>query len=149
MRSRDGVAGIPEAAISNLHIPAEVAEELRALSHRPAKDAIQRALEEQWLLVAIPLESSEISIPLDKGEKAAISLAMEMTADAILVDERPGRAAARMLGLRTAGVLGELLHAKLAGWLPMLRPEIARLRLEARFFIDAEIESFILSKAGE
>jgi predicted nucleic acid-binding protein len=86
---------------------------------------------------------------LDKGEKAAISLAMEMTADVILIDERPGRAAARMLGLRTAGVPGELLHAKLAGWLPMLRPEIARLRLEARFFIDAEIESFILSKAGE
>jgi predicted nucleic acid-binding protein len=66
----------------------------------------------------------------------------------ILIDERPGRAAARTLGLRTAGNLGELLHAKLAGWLPMLRPEMMRLRLEARF-IDSEIDSFILSKAGE
>jgi predicted nucleic acid-binding protein len=65
-----------------VHIPPEVAEGLQALSHRRAKDAIQRALDEQWLLVAIPLESIDISIPLDKGEKAAISLAVEMKAEA-------------------------------------------------------------------
>ncbi len=48
-----------------------------------------------------------------------------------------------------AGLLGELLHAKYQGWFPSLREEIARLRTQAGFFIGAEIETFILSQAGE
>jgi predicted nucleic acid-binding protein len=45
--------------------------------------------------------------------------------------------------------LGELLHARLQGWIPNLRDEIARLRLHAGFFVDAEIEAFITSQVGE
>ena len=48
-----------------------------------------------------------------------------------------------------AGALGELLHARQTGLLPNLRSEIQRLRTEARFFVDAEIERFILSQVGE
>jgi len=51
--------------------------------------------------------------------------------------------------LAVGGVLGELLHARQAGLLPDLRSEINRLRFEAGFFVDAEIERFILSQAGE
>ena len=48
-----------------------------------------------------------------------------------------------------AGALGELLHARQTGLLPELRSEIQRLRTEAGFFVDAEIEPFILSQVGE
>jgi predicted nucleic acid-binding protein len=51
--------------------------------------------------------------------------------------------------LTVAGALGELLHAWQTGLLPNLRSEFNRLRAEARFFVDAEIESFILSQVGE
>lgn len=46
-------------------------------------------------------------------------------------------------------MLGELLHARQRGRIPTLRDEITRLRQEAGFFVDAEIEKFILSQAGE
>jgi hypothetical protein len=36
-----------------------------------------------------------------------------------------------------------------AGVIPNLRGEIKRLRSEAGFFVDAEIEQFILSQVGE
>lgn len=48
-----------------------------------------------------------------------------------------------------AGVLGELVHAKLGGWVPNVRDEIRRLRLDAGFFVDGTMEKFILSQVGE
>jgi hypothetical protein len=45
-------------------------------------------------------------------------------------------------------VLGELIHAKLAGWIPNVRDEIRRPRLEAGFFVDVTVEKFILSQVG-
>jgi predicted nucleic acid-binding protein len=50
---------------------------------------------------------------------------------------------------RRYGALGELLHARQTGILPNLRSEIKRLRPEAGFFVDTEIERFILSQVGE
>lgn len=52
---------------------------------------------------------------LDPGEIAALALALEIHADAILVDERRGHEVARQLGLRTIGVLGILLKARTSG----------------------------------
>jgi len=43
----------------------------------------------------------------------------------------------------------ELIHAKLAGWIPNVRDEIRRLRSEAGFFVDATVENFILSPVNE
>jgi predicted nucleic acid-binding protein len=67
----------------------------------------------------------------------------------LLLDEKRGREAARQCGLVVAGVLGELIHARLAGWIPNVRDEIQRLRSEAGFFVDGTIEKFILSQVGE
>jgi predicted nucleic acid-binding protein len=65
------------------------------------------------------------------------------------MDEKRGRTAARAVGLTVAGVLGELLHAKLQGKLRTMKPELEKLSKEAGFFIDPAIEQFILSQAGE
>jgi predicted nucleic acid-binding protein len=65
------------------------------------------------------------------------------------MDERRGREAARRCGLLVAGVLGEMIHAKLAGWIPNVADEIQRLRHEAGFFVDITVEKFILSQVGE
>ena len=67
----------------------------------------------------------------------------------LLIDERRGRISARDRHLKVAVVLGELLHAKFSGQLPSVREEMRKLRSEARFFIRADIENFILSQAGE
>ena len=51
--------------------------------------------------------------------------------------------------MAVGGVLGELLYARQTGRLPNLRSVINRLRSEAGFFVDAEIERFILSQVGD
>ena len=93
--------------------------------------------------------SPQLPFPLDPGETAAIALACQLKPGVLLMDEKRGREAARRCGLVVAGVLGELIHAKLAGWIPNVRDEIQRLRLEAGFFVDVPVEKFILSQVGE
>lgn len=48
------------------------------------------------------------SLNVDEGEKEAISLAREVKAIAILMDDRKGRAEAVRCGLRVAGTIGLL-----------------------------------------
>lgn len=64
----------------------------------------------QWMAVRAP--SSIERIPkLDPGEQAAISLAMEIHADLILLDDADGRKAASQRGLSVIGLLGILERA--------------------------------------
>jgi predicted nucleic acid-binding protein len=133
-----------------VRIPSAVAAELSALSHPAAKARITAALAEGWLVAEkAPSSSPQLPFPLDAGETEAIGLALAIQADVLLMDERRGREAARRHGLAVAGVLGELLHARQTGILPNLRSEVNRLRAEAGFFVDAEIERFILSQVGD
>jgi hypothetical protein len=133
-----------------VRIPPAVADELSRLSHPAGKLRIQAALAAGWLQVdSSTAATGPLLFPLGAGEAAAISLAMAVKADVLLIDEKRGRAAARHVGLTVAGVLGELLYAKLAGEVVSLRPEIARLRTDAGFFIDSTIERFVLTQAGE
>lgn len=134
-----------------VRIPPAVAAELSGLSHFAAKMLVDAALAERWLIIENINESSlaGLNLLLDPGETEAIALSRQSNADLLLMDEKRGREAARRLGLVVAGALGELLHARLVGWIPAVRPEIARLRQDARFFVDPTIEQFILSQVGE
>jgi predicted nucleic acid-binding protein len=67
----------------------------------------------------------------------------------VLLDERDGRSAAERAGLRVSGVLGVLLHAKLNGQIPAVKPEIDALRSRARFFVSSDVERKVLDLAGE
>lgn len=132
-----------------VQIPPAVATELAALSHLEGSRRIAVAMVEGWLQVAPPPVILPLSFPLDPGETEAIALARQVKAEVLLMDEKKGRQAARQCGLVVAGVLGELVHAKHAGWIPSVREEIQRLRREAGFFIDGAVERFILSQVGE
>ena len=76
--------------------------------------------------------SSQLSVQLlqqvlDRGESEAITLAIDLQADRILLDERDGRKVAKSLGLKATGVLGILLRAqkelvKIAGF--RISPEL-------------------------
>lgn len=133
-------------------IPPAVHGELAALSHPAAKARIEAALREGWLKVE-PLPAGAASLPLphelDPGETDAIRLCRHLPADKLILDDTLGRAAARSLGLKFTGLLGELVFAKLAGRIRTVKVEIERLRTEARFFVSAEVEAVILAQAGE
>jgi predicted nucleic acid-binding protein len=63
-----------------------------------------------WLSVDARSLSARSPV-LDPGEADAISLALALRADAILIDEHRGRNEARRLGLRPLGVVGVLEQA--------------------------------------
>jgi len=136
-----------QSRYSVVHIPSAVVDELSALKHPPATRLIQSAI-----AAVERVENTSfrpLPFPLDPGETAAIVLACQLKADVLLLDEKRGREAALLCGAVVVGVLGELIHAKLAGWIPNVRDEIRRLRSEVDFFVDATVEEFILPQVGE
>ena len=86
---------------------------------------------------------------LDGGEIAALSLALELSADLVLMDEAEGRATATALMLTTMGLLGVLLQARRRSLISSLAPLLDRLELEARFWMAPSLRGSILRAAGE
>jgi predicted nucleic acid-binding protein len=133
-------------------IPMAVRNELEQLSHGDAVQAIQRGLGEEWIKTQEVKNESIVRLlqtTLDRGEAEAIALALEISADLVLLDERDGRRVAERAGLRVSGVLGVLLRAKTDAQIPAIRPEIDALRARARFFVSSEVERKVLDLAGE
>ncbi len=79
-----------------------------------------------WLEVRAPA-SIDPHVKLGPGETEAISLALELKADAVLIDERKGLMVARQFGLFATGTLGVLEMAAEKG-LIVLSGAIAALR---------------------
>jgi predicted nucleic acid-binding protein len=77
-----------------------------------------------WLRVEQPPEVLRFSGPLGPGEREAISLALHLDADFLVIDDRPGRHAATRRGLAVTGTLGLLVRARQRGLIPAVRPEM-------------------------
>jgi hypothetical protein len=105
-----------------------------------------------WILVIEPTSIPSAiasNTELDPGEVAALALAIEKRADAILLDEMAGRRAAQALGLRSVGILGVLLQAKTAGLIANVRTDLEALRKSANFWISDALANEVLRLAGE
>jgi hypothetical protein len=137
---------------TSLWIPDAVAEELSAHPDPVAYAAIQTAIREGWMKTAPPQNPILLGIllpSLHKGEAEAITLAVDLKADTVIIDEQEGRRLATQAGLSVTGVLGILLRAKVAGQIPAVKPEIRALRDKAHFFIAPPLEARVLSLVGE
>jgi predicted nucleic acid-binding protein len=82
-------------------------------------------------------------------ERSPHSLALEMGADLVLMDETEGRAVATSLQLATMGLLGVLLQARQLGLIPAVAPLLESLQQEARFWIAPSLREAVLRAAGE
>lgn len=90
-----------------------------------------------------------LSSSLGPGESEAISLALEVGAQWLILDDRPARRLAQSLGLPVVGTLGVLLAAKRRGLLlDALRPQLDGL-IKSGFFIAPDLQEQILDDAGE
>jgi predicted nucleic acid-binding protein len=106
--------------------PAVMAE----LAREQTPDIVRQRLSDrpEWLIVQAPAEPVAVRRSgLGPGEAAAIALALEQSADALLMDDRDARREARDHGLTVLGTLRVLADAAEHGFAD-LRTALDRLR---------------------
>jgi uncharacterized protein len=116
-----------------------------------AREVVPRLPLPSWIherVLQQPIAGEILRASLGPGESEAISLALEIHADRLIVDERAGRRVAEGLGLRVAGVLGLLVLSKQRGLIPAVQPHVEAL-LQVGFRADPILVERILRRAGE
>jgi uncharacterized protein len=105
-----------------------------------------------WIRVRPILDRSKVSEfrqDVDFGEAEAIALALELSADRLLIDDAAGRAIALREGLQITGVLGILLIAKKQGLIDRVQSLLDELRNQAGFWVSDDLYRRVLNQAKE
>ena len=129
-----GVVHILPSIFGQIIIPPAVHAELGARKS-PSVVRAWAAQPPPWVKIQRPLNNWTIN--LDPGESEAITLAEEIEADFVLVDEVKGRLAAMRKRLRVMGTIGVLETAHLKGHLHF--DKIVEQLLQTNFRIDVQL----------
>lgn len=98
--------------------------------------------------LAQPMASEILRASLGAGESETLALGLEVEAGLLILDERPARRLALVLGLPVVGTAGVLLAAKRASLIPEVRPLLDTL-IEKGFRISAGLRDRVLADAAE
>jgi predicted nucleic acid-binding protein len=90
-----------------------------------------------------------ISQNIDPGEAEAICLALDLKADAILLDDRKGKREAESRGLSCLALPAILLEAKRQGLILSLREALDLLDERGSYRLKAHVMEALLREAGE
>lgn len=101
-----------------IHAPPAVMAELQHARTPPAVKAWAQQ-PPPWLRITAPTKPRRSPPLLDPGEEAALDLAEELRAAAVLIDERKGRRIARERGFAAIGTLTVLELAARSGWVDL------------------------------
>jgi hypothetical protein len=136
-----GRLSLLERIFGEIHVPPAVARELS-----PGVPDLP-----PWIVVrglAQPIASEILRASLGAGESEAMSLALEVKAELLIVDDRPARRLALNLGISVAGTAGILLRAKQLGFVPEVRPLLDEI-IRRGFRLSPAIRAKLLDDAGE
>jgi len=142
---------LPEQ-FGQIYIPPAVFTELKINQDLPGSRALEAAVNQGWLIsqaVENTLLVNLLRRDLHQGESEAIALAVECSANKILLDEKEARQVARALGLSTIGVLGILLKGWNESRIPSIKAVTERLQQEANFRIAPALLAQVLEESGE
>ncbi len=92
---------------------------------------------------------AEFSGTLDLGESEAISLAMEISADRLLIDENKGRSVAQQEGNAIIGLVGVVILARKKALIPSAAELFARLEATAGMYLSTALKEQALKSVGE
>ena len=95
-----------------------------------------------------PIGPRILEASLGRGESEAISLALEVGAERLILDERAARRLAQSLGISIIGTLGILTAARKRGWIPAIKPLLDQLMAED-FRVATALYESVLRDAGE
>jgi predicted nucleic acid-binding protein len=112
----------------------------------PAELQALIAAQPDWIVSCEPLQvDPTLADHLDPGEAAAISLAEELNADLVLIDEKKGRQQAKLRGLAVAGTLNIIALAARRGLLDY-HTTVSRLRTTTNFRVS---DAVVIAAYGE
>lgn len=132
------------AVVGRVTIPQTVWDEL---VHAGTRSDVVAAIEAADWIDVVPDPVAQ-DLGLDPGETAAILLAENVHADALLIDERRGRAVAAARGISVIGTLGIVAGARKMGVLERAATVVAELRADGFWLSDALVAEF-LRELGE
>ncbi len=125
---------VPQAVLIELKHPESPAE-VRAWASAPPA----------WLeTVQVRQVDATLAVDLGAGEREAISLAIEVQADVLLIDERLGLREAEARHIEVAGTLAVLLQASLLGYLNF--PEVVKQLRRIGFRVSETMEASMLAR---
>lgn len=137
---------------SRVAVPEAVWRELQAIGDDAAWRELVAAQAAGWIAVHAVADRAmvnRLAQQLDAGECEAITLALELCADALLIDEADGREAARNLGLATTGTLGLIVWAKRQGLVDSADATVDGLIQRTRFHVSEAVRTEVRRLAGE
>ncbi len=114
-----GAADVLPKLYARVLIPPAVRAEL---NHGKTPERVRAWVAEApgWIEIITPsISQTQRLLHLGRGEAEAIILALEQSADLLLIDERDGTGAARSQGLRVTGTIGVLDQAAKLGLLDL------------------------------
>ena len=139
-------------------IPEAVRQELMVTNHSGTREVAQA----DWIITrptrAAPRSGASVDPDVvvklllrevDRGEAEAIGLAVQLTADVLLIDERKARKLAQYLELNVVGLLDVLHEAKQRQLIPLIKPVLDDLLAHARFRLSRKLYQRALHAAGE
>ena len=128
-------------------IPNAVSRELQT-SAAPAKVREWVQSKPLWLEIQTTANVTDIALgSLDAGEREAIELYAQINADFLLIDERRGRAAATMRGIKIIGTIG-ILDAAAEKHLLDLPTALSKLR-QTSFRVSETLANYVLRQDAE